>query len=136
MDSSTGRPVSHERWRLSAQWTGILAGPLVFLLLLEVHYVLAGVACETRETWFLHAATAAAVVIVAAAALWAWRASIQDPRTSEHPDAPERRALANSDDLRRERSAWMTALGVATCGLFILLILTFEIPISILEVCQ
>jgi len=109
---------------------------MVFLGLLQVHYLLAYVACETRETWFLHVSTGVAVLIVAAAAFYAWRAAAQDPRRTEDPAAGERYALANSDDLRRERSAWMSAFGVVSCLFFILLMLTFEIPISILEVCQ
>jgi hypothetical protein len=136
MASSTGRPVSHERWRLGAQWTGILAGPMVFLLLLEVHYVLAYVACEIRETWFLHVSTAIAVLIVAIAGWGAWRAAIRDPRRSEHPSTGEKPIYANSDELRRERSAWMSAFAVTSCIFFILVILTFEIPIAVLEVCQ
>ena len=55
-------------------WLGLLAGPTVWLMLLEFNYVGAYVACETRSTWFLHTATAVAVILVTAAGFFAWRA--------------------------------------------------------------
>lgn len=77
MPSSTshhGYREAHERWRVFALWTGLLAGPLVWLTLLEWNYVLSYVACETRQTWFLHLAVIASVAIVGAAGFWAWSA--------------------------------------------------------------
>ncbi len=68
MVSSTSHRAWHDPRRERALWTGVLAGPIVFLVLLQTNYVLAYVACETRQTWFLHLATAAAVLLVAAAA--------------------------------------------------------------------
>ena len=136
MPSSTGRPVSHERWRLSAQWAGILAGPMTFLLLLETNYLLSYVACEMRSTWFLHLATVIALAVVAAAGLAGWRASVENPRTLEHPATPDPHSLATTDEVRRQRSAWMSALGLGLSALFILLILSMEIPIVVLQECQ
>ena len=136
MASSTGLPVSHERWRLTAQWAGILAGPLMFLVLLQTNYVLSYVACETRSTWFLHLATAIALLLVGTAGFLAWRAAMEPPLALEHPDAPDPKSLANTDEVRRQRSAWMSALGVGLSALFILLILAMEIPILVLQECQ
>jgi hypothetical protein len=130
MASSTSRPVSHERWRIAAQWAGLLAGPLVWLSLLELNYVLAYVACETRSTWFMHTATVTAVALVAAAGLLAWRASYGDMM------APETLTAPLSDDTRRQRSRWMGLAGVATSLWFIVVILAMEVPIVILRECR
>jgi hypothetical protein len=136
MDSYTGRPVSHERWRLGAQWFGIISGPVIFLGLLQTQYVLGYVACETRKTWFLHAATVLALLIVGAGGLFAWRAASENPLKLEHPATPERTSLATTDEVRRQRSTWMSVLAAGLCVLFILLILALEIPILMLQECQ
>jgi hypothetical protein len=130
MHSSTGRPVSHEYWRLSALWGGMIGGPIVALMLQEFHYVMSYVACETRQTWFLHLGTAVAVAIVAAIAFFAWRASEGHPLALEHPSPPL------SDDTRRQRARWMSGFGVAFSLLSILVILSMEIPIIVLRTCQ
>ena len=130
MHSSTGRPASHERWRLAWLWAGLLTGPLAWLTLLEVHYVLSYVACETRQTWFLHLATAIAALVVAVAGVLGWRASQGHPLTPEHPSHPL------SDDTRHQRARWMSAAGIALSGFFILIILAMEVPIVVLRTCQ
>ena len=136
MDSSTGRPVSHERWRLASQWFGILAGPLAFLSLLQAQYVLSAVACETGSTWFMHLASGIALLIVAAAGVLGWRASVDNPRRLQHPDAPPPKSLATTDEVRRQRSTWMSVLAACLSALFVLLILALEIPIGALSICQ
>ena len=108
----------------------MLLGPLVWLILLETHYVLSYVACETRETWFMHLATGAALVIVTTAAVFAWRGSHGDPLTPEHPSPPL------SDETRRQRARWMSIAGVALSALFLLMILAMEVPIVVLRTCQ
>ena len=130
MASSTSRPVSHERWRLAALWAGLLTGPLVWLLLLEFNYVFAYVACETRSTWFLHLAVAVALLLVAGAGYWAWRASYGDML------APETLTAPLSDETRRQRSRWMSLAGVALSAWFVLVILAMEVPILVLRECQ
>jgi MFS superfamily sulfate permease-like transporter len=130
MHSSTGRPVSHERWRLTALWSGLLAGPLVALMLQQFNYVMSYVACETRQTWFLHLATAVSVGIVAAIAVFAWRASDGHPLEEEHPTHPL------EDETRRQRTRWMSGFGVGLSLLSILVILSMEVPVIVLRTCQ
>lgn len=130
MPSSTSHPVSHEPWRVAAQWAGLLAGPLVWLTLLEVNYVLAYVACETRATWFMHTASFVAVALVAGAGFAAWRASYGDMM------APETLTAPLSDETRRQRSRWMSLAGVVTSAWFIIVILAMEVPIIVLRECQ
>ena len=130
MPSSISRPVSHERWRLAALWAGLLTGPIVWLALLELNYVLAYVACETRSTWFMHLGIAAAVLLVAGAGYAAWAASYG------HILADETRTLPLSDETRVQRSRWMSLAGVAFSLWFILVILAMEVPLVVLRECQ
>ena len=130
MGSSTSRPVWHERWRSIALWVGLLAGPLVWLSLLQTNYIMAYVACETRQTWFMHAATGLALAAVAAAGYGAWRASDGSILGEEQPTAPL------SNETHRQRVRWMGFGGVFFSAFFILVILAMEIPILVLRACQ
>ena len=131
MPASISPPVSHERWRLVSLWLGLLAGPSVWLMLLEFNYVGAYVACETRSTWFMHAATALSVVLVVAAGFFAWRA-----RHGGTLEVRDEAAPPLSDITRLHRSQWMSVAGVCCCAFFVLVILAMEIPILILRECQ
>ena len=60
-----------------ALWTSMLLGPFVFLLNLEVNYVLVDWACNTGNTWALHVAHFTALVTIAigtwlGVVLWRW----------------------------------------------------------------
>jgi hypothetical protein len=130
MDSSTSHPVWHERWRLAGLWAGVLTGPIVWLTLLETQYVLSYVACETRATWFLHAATAVALVLVGGAGWAAWSASNGSPYDDAAQEPPV------GEHTRRQRSRWMSLAGIALSAWFALVILALEVPILVLGVCQ
>lgn len=133
MPSSTshrGSGEAHERWRLFALWTGVLAGPLVWLMLLEWNYVLSYVACETRQTWFLHAPTLVAVGLVAAAGVWGWTAGWQPRDLPEPPSPPISAETCNS------RAQWMAVYGAAISAWFIIVILAMEVPVIVLRTCQ
>lgn len=130
MPSSTSRPVSHERWRLAALWSGLLTGPIVWLALLEVNYVLAYVACEAHSTWFMHLAVVVALLLVGSAGYAAWTASYGDIMADEPPTPPL------SDETRRQRSRWMSLAGVAFSAWFIVVILAMEVPLVVLKECQ
>jgi hypothetical protein len=130
MPSSISRRASHEPWRLAALWAGLLTGPVAWLTLLETNYVLAYVACEMRQTWFMHLGTAVALLVVAAAGWGAWYASHGDmtaDQTLTHP---------LSDETRWQRSRWMSLAGVATSAWFIIVIVAMEVPIMVLRECQ
>jgi hypothetical protein len=130
MPSSTSRPVSHERWRLAALWAGLLTGPVVWLALLEVNYVLAYVACETRSTWFMHLAVLVALLLVLGAGYAAWAASYGNMMADETLTPPL------SDETRLQRSRWMSLAGVASSAWFIVVILAMEVPLLVLRECQ
>jgi hypothetical protein len=120
--------VWHDAKRELALWTGVLAGPVVFLALLETNYVLAYVACERRQTWFLHVAVVGAILLVAAAGWAAWRAA---PAADD-----QRRSGAVTPETTESRSRWMSLAAVASCAWFILVILAIEIPILVHQVCD
>jgi hypothetical protein len=128
MASSTLRRASHDPQRLFALWTGMLAGPLVWLVLLETNYVLAYVACETDQKWFLFAAGAVAALLVAGAALLAWRAG---PAADEDPHSPP-----DSADTFESRARWMSAAGVSLSLFFVLIIVATVIPAMIHAPCD
>jgi hypothetical protein len=130
MASSTSRPVSHERWRLAALWAGLLTGPIVWLGLLEVNYLLAYVACEARSTWFMHVATVVALLLVSGAGYAAWSASYGNIL------ADETRTLPLSDETRVQRSRWMSLAGIALSLWFVVVILAMEVPLVVLRECQ
>lgn len=133
MPSSTSRPAwrdAHDGRRVFALWAGVLAGPLVWLTLLETIYVLSYVACETRQTWFLHLSVAVAVALVALAGVCAWRAG-RGPL-----DLPEPLTPPISRETCDVRTRWMAHLAVATSIWFILVLLSMAIPVIVLETCQ
>jgi hypothetical protein len=52
-----------------ALWTAVLVGPLVFLLNLQVNYVMLDWACARGNAWALHIVHAISVVVAVASAL-------------------------------------------------------------------
>jgi hypothetical protein len=128
MPSSTLRPASRDVRRTAALCVGLLAGPVVWFALLEANYVMSYVACETGHTWFMHAATLASIVAVAAAGWGAWRSGPAED--SEYPTPP------TSPDTGESRARWMSIGGVALSLWFILVILAMEVPIILLATCR
>ena len=128
--SSLASRDDHDRLRVFALWTGVLAGPIVMLVLLEVNYVMSYVACETKQTWFLHLATAIAMVLVAAAGAWAWQAGRGPMEIADSMTAPM------SPQTCQGRSRWMAYVAAASSVWFILVILAMSVPVVVLETCQ
>ena len=118
---------SEPRRQLLALWIGILAGPLAWAALLQTNYVLSYVACEQRHSWMLHGASAAALVLVAGAAIAAWRAS---PPLGEEEHVGE--GPARTSQLRRR---WMGLAALALCAWFAIVIFATEIPVLVLHPC-
>ena len=132
MPSSTSArewPDAHDWRRQLALWTGLLAGPLVWLALLETHYVLSYLSCEVRQTWFLHLATIVSLVLVVAAGVGGWRAAAGNRQgAAARRDSPDPAAAES-------RVAWMGYAGAAMSAWFVIVILAMEVPILILPPC-
>jgi hypothetical protein len=133
MRSSTSSLASrdhHDRLRVLALWTGALAGPVVMLVLLQTNYVLSYVACERKQTWFIHAATVLAALIVAVAGGWAWRAGggPMAPADAETPPL--------SEGTSHGRTRWMAYFALTTSIWFVIVILSMLLPVAVLETCQ
>ena len=128
MPSSTSYHAWHDPRRAAGLWAGLLTGPLVRATLLETQYVLSYVACEMRQEWFLHAATALGVALVAGGGWVGWRSGPAEDDERRSP--PVSRATSES------RARWMSIGGVGLSAFFIVVILSMEIPIIVLHTCQ
>ena len=104
MPSSTLRRAWHDARRTAALWVGLLGGPVVWFTLLEANYVMSYVACESRQTWFLHLPDLVCAAVVAGAGLLAWRPDLAED--AEHPStarSPARRREPRAMDGTRRR---------------------------------
>ena len=130
MRSSTSARALPEPPRLTGLWAGLLTGPIVWLVLLQANYVLSYVACESKQTWFLHGATFAAAAIVAIVGLRTWRVGVAgrtlEPSISE-PVSPQ---------TSESRAVWMGYAGAAISAWFVIAILAMDVPIAVLNTCQ
>jgi hypothetical protein len=121
------RRASHDPRRIAALVWGVLGGPIVWLTLLEVNYLLTYVACEHRHEWYLHVATFAAIVLVALSGLGAWRARTTGTTETETLDQDETTEL---------RARFLAYTGVLSAAFFLIVILAAEIPMLVLHPCQ
>jgi hypothetical protein len=128
MGSSTSLPAWHDTGRAARLWIGILTGPIVWAILLEVNYVLAYVACEQQTKWFLHAATLAGFVIVGAAGYVGWRSGPPADRGEGKPPV--------TPETTESRARWMSLAGVVFSAWFMLVILAMDVPPLVLGHCQ
>ncbi|HET7220797.1 MAG TPA: hypothetical protein VFJ02_22245 [Vicinamibacterales bacterium] len=119
-----------DRGRTFALCTGALAGPLLFLTLLQVNYVLSYVACESGRTWFFAATTAGACVLTAIAGAMAWRGRVMAGRDDTTASA------AAGVYPSRDRVQWMAVLAALSSIWFIIAMLALAVPPVILHPCQ
>ena len=133
MASSTSHPVSdsaRNSRRTLTLWAGALAGPLLFLTLLEVDYVLAYVACETQQSWFFHVAAAVAVLLTGTAGLLAWKARL--PLDADRAELSGPPAVS----VPFTRVYWMAAFAALSSVWFIIAMLALAVPPIVLHPCQ
>lgn len=116
-----------ERRRDLILWLGVLAGPVVWLTMLETNYVLSYVACELRQTWFLHAATVVSLALVGVAGA----ASLAEAKRERGAPHALTKAHMRSDT----RTIWMAWAGVAMSAWFAIVIVVTELPVMILPPC-
>jgi len=107
-----------------ALWTSVLTGPVVFLVNMEVNYIMTDWTCESGTTWVLHLAHAIALVIVIAGGLLGlslWR------RVGRQWPDP------GGDSVSRSRM--LAAVGTLGCALFAVCVLAEWIGVMVLGSC-
>ena len=106
-------------------WFGILAGPLAFLLNLQVSYMLVRPVCVTAHHLVLHLVPVGALLLTVSGGVSAWR-SWQRARQAESSKAGG----------VLQRSRFMAETGLLGSGFFILAIVAQWLPNFILNACQ
>lgn len=108
-----------------ALWTGILGGPIIWLVSFEANFALAPWACEFNNKLALFLVTIAGLILVAASGLLAWR---EWNATGKVWPGEEGGALG------RERV--MAGAGLLMSAMFFLVIVAQGIPNLLLEACD
>lgn len=111
--------------RDAALWTGVLAGPIVWLFSFEANFALAPWACTFDAKLALYIISAIALVLAAASGLLAWR---QWKQLGQEWPSDGGGALP--------RSRIMAVGGVLLSAMFFLVILAQFIPEVVLGACQ
>ena len=104
-------------------WIGVLGGPLVWLLDLQVAYWLVYRACHTNSMMLLYTETLLAVVLGAVPVMIAWRMLHRFPeadRTGGQPD---------------DRARFMALAGIGLAVLFFATVLASAVPRFVLTPC-
>ena len=107
-----------------ALWTSVLGGPFVFLLNLEVNYVMVDWACNAGTDWALHLVHLASLVLCVACALLGL-ALLRRLRR----DGGDR--VGGSD----ARSRLLATVGILSGALFAVTVLAQWIPVMVLGTC-
>ena len=107
-----------------ALWTSVLGGPFLFLLNLEVNYVMVDWACNTGNDWALHVAHFVSLVLSAACALLGLMLLRRVQRTGAETD---RAAVA--------RSRLLATLGILSGSLFAVSVVAQWIGVMVLGTC-
>jgi hypothetical protein len=108
-----------------ALWTGVLAGPIVWLLSFEANYALAPWACIFQTKLALYLVSLAALILCAGSGIIAWRQWIELGK--EWP---------GTGGGAIPRSRIMAVGGVLLSAMFFLVILAQAIPAVLLEACE
>jgi hypothetical protein len=110
---------------LFSPWIGILGGPLVWLVFLQLNYMLAPSACLSQNKVMLGIVTVVALFGTVAPAFAAWRAWHHTGATGQ---TEEGGAIG--------RSRFMALSGIGLSALFALVVLASAIPIIFLGACD
>ena len=108
-----------------ALWTGLLAGPIIWLVSFEANFALAPVACDTQGKVALYTVSILALVLSAGSGLLAWR---------EWGELGKQSPGDGEGTLPRTRI--MAIGGVLLSVLFFLVILAQAIPEVMLKECD
>lgn len=110
---------------LSSLWVGLFAGPVAFLLELQINYMVVPWACRTGHRFVLYLVVLLALLITAVGLFSAWRGWNQMGR--EWPDE-------SGGAVPRNR--FMAAMGIVLSLFFFIVVLALGIPNFVLHPCQ
>jgi hypothetical protein len=110
---------------LFSQWSGVLGGPIVWLIFLQVNYMLTPSAYLSQNKTMLAIVTVIALFGTMASAFAAWRAWQRSGATS---------LTEEGDAIGRSR--FMALSGIGLSALFALVVLASAIPIIFLGACD
>ena len=110
---------------LLALWTGVLGAPLVFLLHLQLAYMLVPVDCRLESRLLAHGASILGILLAAGSGILALRAWRRDGR--DWPDS-------SASILSRDR--FLAALGALISALVLLTLVAQWIPVFFIAPCQ
>ena len=108
-----------------ALWTGILAGPIIWLISFEAKFALAPWACVAQGKLGLYSVSILALILAAASGLLAW-----------HEWKVVGQTAPGDSDGTLPRTRIMAIGGVLLSALFFLVILAQAIPEVILKACD
>jgi hypothetical protein len=114
-----------QRQGIAWLWFGILAGPLAFLLNLQLSYMLVQPVCVTAHHLILHLVPGGALLLTASGGVSAWR---NWRRTGQAESSQAGGVLSCS--------RFMAGVGLLTSGLFTVVIVAQWLPNFLLSPCQ
>jgi len=106
-------------------WAGLLGGPFMFLLNLQLNYMLVSIACQSGKNTMLHVVALGCLILTFAAAAVAWKLW-----HTSGADWPADTPGATS------RTRFMSFWGVLTNCLFLFAGIALWLPAFILNPCQ
>jgi hypothetical protein len=110
---------------LVSQWSGVLGGPVIWLIFLQANYMLAPSACLSQNKTMLAIVTVVAFFGTLASAFAAWRAWHRAGATAHTEDGDA-----------AGRSRFMALSGIGLSVLFAFVVLASAIPIVFLGACD
>lgn len=110
---------------ISVLWTGLLAGPVIWLVYLQLNYALVPWACRNGNKFVLLLVTVVTLVMTAGTGVIAWRAWILTGATNETEEGGP-----------IGWSRFMTLAGIGMAALITLLVAAGLIPILIYQPCD
>ena len=114
-----------KNWHATEPWLGLLTGPSVFLINLQVNFTMVSWVCATHNYWAIHLVHVISIIVAAWSGLLAWRAYGRVGRgvPGEAGDAGD-----------RER--FLAVSGLLISSFSILSLIAHWIPNFILSACQ